>query len=138
MDEETFGPTHLEELRKGLELFNSEHYWECHEELEHYWLEQGHDPVRYIYWALIQVATSLYHFRQSNQKGAWGQLAKAYDKILHIERNSIESTYLIKHLNWEEFKKLVKNIKESENIEWISKLQEFKFILTENENVFKK
>ena len=47
----------------------SKKYWECHEELEHHWLEDAGDNARLIYWAVIQVAAAMYHFRDDNLKG---------------------------------------------------------------------
>ena len=30
---------HLQKIQYGIELFNEQKYWECHEELEDLWLE---------------------------------------------------------------------------------------------------
>ena len=61
-----FRKKHLEEIFKGIKLYNQGKYWECHEDLEEYWLERAHDPVRYIYWVIIQVAVSIYHLEGNN------------------------------------------------------------------------
>ena len=36
-----FTPEHFEKMKKGVQLFNEQKYWECHEELEHHWLEDA-------------------------------------------------------------------------------------------------
>jgi predicted metal-dependent hydrolase len=119
-------------MKRGLELFNSEHYWECHEELEHHWLEASHDQVRYVYWAVIQTATCLFHWREGNVNGAWGQLKKASEKFQYIEKNRLESEVLIKSLNWVEYKTIVKRIVEAENKMSIALLHNFKFKFSGN------
>ena len=53
-----FDQTHLAIMEQGIYLFNAQKYWECHEELEHHWLEEP-GPIRNVYWAVIQVAASM-------------------------------------------------------------------------------
>ena len=69
-----FSPEHFEKMKKGIELFNQQMYWECHEELEHHWLEDAGDNARLIYWSVIQVAAAMYHFRDENMEGVHGLL----------------------------------------------------------------
>ena len=42
-------------MREGVELFNQQMYWECHESLEDVWMEDKGDLARNVYWAVIQV-----------------------------------------------------------------------------------
>lgn len=49
-----FTKEHLCDVRKGVVLFNQQKYWECHEELEHHWLESRGDNARLVYWAVIK------------------------------------------------------------------------------------
>ena len=72
-----FTSEHLEKMQTGLQLFNEKKYWECHEEFEDLWLEDRGDPVRNVYWAIIQVAASLFHVRNGKIQGARGLLKKA-------------------------------------------------------------
>lgn len=58
----------------------SRDFFECHEILEEYWLEQNRD-VRWL--ALIQLAVAVYHERQGNVRGSH----KLYRKVLaHLSR----------------------------------------------------
>ncbi len=103
----TFGPEHLKKVKAGIECFNQEQYWECHEELEHVWLEDRADPARNVYWAIIQVAASLYHVREGNIIGARGLLKKSKEKFRRCEDMNIETDLCYKYLSWQELKQLV-------------------------------
>lgn len=54
---------------KGIELFNSGHFYECHEEIEHEWhAERG--GVRLLYQGILQIGVGLHHALGGNQRGA--------------------------------------------------------------------
>jgi uncharacterized protein len=124
-----FTESHYSKLKEGIKLYNEEKYWECHEELEDHWMEDSSDPVRYVYWAIIQVATSLYHFRDNNLNGTIGMLKKAQEKFQFIEEKKIENELLIKKLDWLIFKELVFKISNDKDSEKILQLYKFKFKL---------
>ena len=105
-----FSIEHLKNMKLGIELFNQQKYWECHEELEDHWLEDTADNARYVYWAVIQVATSLFHYRQDNILGAEGMLKKAKEKLLKCESLKVETSILFDAINWDKFKKLVRDV----------------------------
>lgn len=109
-----FDESIYQKMRVGIELFNNEQFWECHEEFEHLWLEDSHDPIRLIYWAIIQVAATNIHVRDKNPTGAFGMLAKAKNKFIRAKEAHLENDFLNKVYKWEELKKLVFNIKEKE------------------------
>jgi uncharacterized protein len=51
-----------------LHFFNIEQdYYECHEVLEEYWLNEGRNK---LLQALLQAAVGLHHFRNGNKEGA--------------------------------------------------------------------
>jgi uncharacterized protein len=122
-----FDQQHLYQMKEGLELYNSEKFWECHEVLEDLWADYSHSSVKYVSWAIIQVATSLYHVRNQNIAGAHGMLKKAKEKILQCEKLKVENELLEKSLSWSTFKHLVFAIKESDNLEAFFNLYKFKF-----------
>ena len=67
-------------LRRGIDLFNSGEYFECHEVLELAWTpERG--PRRLFLQSLIHVAVGFYHCRRDNPVGACRQLRKALRKM---------------------------------------------------------
>ena len=98
---------HLLKMQKGIEFFNVGKFWECHEELEHHWMEADNTSTRYIYWAVIQVATTLLHYHNGNLAGARGQIGKAKEKF----SKATDTSYLLeKNLNWSELKATVEKI----------------------------
>ena len=99
----------LETMLEGISLFNQGKYWECHEELEHHWLSENENQ-RFVYWAIIQVAVSLYHFTGGNIVGAKRMIAKAGEKFRKVEEFGLESQVLIEKTNWINLKKKVYNV----------------------------
>lgn len=123
-----FTPDHLVKIKEGVELFNKEFFWECHEVLEDVWMEDTYDDVRYIYWAIIQVAASLHHVRDKNEIGARGMLSKAKEKLIQAEEKNVESDVVYKYLSWEKFKKTIRDIpSDSTNLDDYRELYHFKF-----------
>jgi hypothetical protein len=55
-------------LVEAISLFNRHYYWECHEVLEHEWLEE-HGPRKLFYQGLIQASAALYHVLNANPQG---------------------------------------------------------------------
>jgi predicted metal-dependent hydrolase len=67
-------------LAHGIDLFNREEFFECHEVLEEIWTpERG--PRRKFLQALIHFAVAFYHDQQRNPVGARRQLRKGLRKI---------------------------------------------------------
>jgi len=129
-DREQFGQfnsEHLRSIRPGIELFNQQKYWECHEELEELWLSDRGDNARFVYWAIIQVATCLIHYREENIIGANGMLKKALEKISKIENLQVETDLLYNYLNWKNFKYELKSIPEAPRLENFKNLFEYRF-----------
>lgn len=58
---------------RGLELFNAEKFFECHDVIEELWLEtDSADPYRDLYKGVIQAAAALYQFERGILSGALG------------------------------------------------------------------
>lgn len=127
-----FSQEHLETIKEGVLLFNTEKFWECHEELEHHWLEARGDNIRYIYWAVIQAAACLYHVRQENLVGARGLLTKTLDKLEKCENLHVESELLDTALDWNKFKTIVRSVCAEPELKDFSNLYQFKFKTPEN------
>lgn len=121
-----FTERELDLIDKGLHLFNEQKYWECHEELEHHWLEEP-GPMRNIYWAIIQVAASMIHYRESNLVGARGLIVKAKEKIMRVKDMNLENELLNNALDWQEFKGLVNAIPDNPALVDFEKMFEFRF-----------
>lgn len=111
-------------MQEGLSLFNEQKYWECHEVFEDLWMEDRQDPVRNIYWAVIQVAAACIHYRDKNLIGCQGMIAKAKEKFKRCRDLHVLSELALKKLSWDEFESIVMRIPESSE----SKLEQFKDI----------
>jgi predicted metal-dependent hydrolase len=67
-------------FERGLELFNSARFFECHEVWEELWRpEHGH--ARLFLQALIHFAVAFHHCQCGNQSGAERQLVKGLKKL---------------------------------------------------------
>lgn len=124
----SFDATHLEKALPGVKCFNDQHYWECHEELEHAWLEDRQDPARYIYWAIIQVAASMVHYREGRLVGTVGMMNKAREKFKKARELHVVTDIVEKQLDWSELEALVMSMPEKpETIDCFEPIWNFRF-----------
>lgn len=117
---------HLAIMEEGILLYNAQKYWECHEDLEHHWLEEP-GPLRNIYWAVIQVAAAMIHYREGNLVGARGLIFKAKQKFERTEQFNIESELLKSELSWDELKSLVRAVPPESQLSDFKNIYEFRF-----------
>jgi uncharacterized protein len=109
-----FTPEHLAKMQEGIELFNEQKYWECHESFEDLWMEDKNDPARNVYWAIIQVAAACIHYRDSKIIGAQGMVNKAKEKFRRCREQHILTPLAFTYLDWEELETLVMKIKDKD------------------------
>lgn len=119
-----FDLDHLKKMEEGVRLFNEQKYWECHEALEDVWMEDRQDPIRNIYWAVIQVAAACIHYRDSNLIGAQGMIFKAKEKFKRCRDMHLLTPLAFEKLNWNQFEAIVLKIPDSTQ----SRLEDFKEI----------
>ena len=67
-------------FQRGIDLFNAEDFFECHEVLEELWTF-SQQPDRWFLQSLIHFAVGFYHARRDNRNGAMRQLRKGLRKI---------------------------------------------------------
>lgn len=67
-------------LLAGVELFNRELFFECHEALEAAWLQASGEQKTFLQ-GLIQVAVALHHLRRNNLVGATRLLTVGMEKL---------------------------------------------------------
>jgi len=67
-------------LAQGIELFNRQAFFECHEVLEDLW-RPTHGPRRLFLQGVIHLAVGFYHHQQANPTGAERQLRKGLKKL---------------------------------------------------------
>jgi uncharacterized protein len=65
---------------EGIDLFNREEFFECHEVLEDVWNLQV-DPEKQLTQGVIQLAVGLYHARRDNFVGAVKLITRALERI---------------------------------------------------------
>src|SRR5258705_10387270 len=67
-------------FRKGLEAFNSGHFYEAHEHWEEVWL-QTLNPEKMFLQGLIQVAAAFHHYSRANRQGTQNLLRAGLTKV---------------------------------------------------------
>lgn len=123
----TFTLEHLHKMKEGVELFNQQKYWECHESLEDIWMEDRQDNARNVYWAVIQVAAACIHYRDNNLIGASGMIFKAKEKFRRCRDLNVLTDLAFKYLDWEELEEVVFRIPEKSQLEDFAELFNFRF-----------
>ena len=66
--------------RKGLEAFNSAHFYDAHEHWEEVWLETP-NPDKMFLQGLIQVAAAFHHYSRANLLGTRNLLQAGLNKL---------------------------------------------------------
>lgn len=65
---------------QGVEQFNSQQFYACHDTLEALWIEAT-EPEKTFYQAVLQIAVALYHLSNSNWRGAVILLGEGINKL---------------------------------------------------------
>ena len=123
-----FSHEHLANSTEGVRLFNAQKYWECHESLEDHWIEGRGDNARYVYWAIIQVAAAMIHYRDENLSGAQGLISKAKEKFKKIDEFKVETDLMETYLSWSKLKKMVNKVPKESELKDFAELYGFRFI----------
>ena len=72
------------ELLKGIDEFNGQQFFECHETLEALWQKQP-EPERQFTQGIIQIAVGYYHLLRGNREGAIKLFARGLARIRNYE-----------------------------------------------------
>ena len=67
-------------FHEGIELFNAERFFECHEAWEQVW-NRSHGAEKVAIQGLIQAAVAILHLERGNREGAESLYAKARAKL---------------------------------------------------------
>ena len=83
-------------LREGIDLFNWERFFDCHEVLEAAWLEASGEQRTFLQ-GLIQIAVAFYHLRRENFVGAGRLLTAGMEKLSAFapERDAVDLAALL-------------------------------------------
>ncbi len=122
-----FGVEQLKLSGHGVELFNKQFYWECHEALEDPWIEDRSDNARYVYWAIIQVAATLVHARDEKYASAELMLNKSKNKFEKCHELQVITPLMTEFLSWEELERIVYAVPENPTGKDFEALLAFKF-----------
>ncbi len=68
---------------RGINEFNRQDFYECHETLEEYWNTLPVDlPERQLVQGIIQIAVGFYHLKRENVKGALKLFARGHARLV--------------------------------------------------------
>ncbi len=79
---ESFMDSHEKDrlFQKGLDAFNSAHFYDAHEHWEEVWLETP-NPEKLFLQGLIQVAAAFHHYSRANSRGCRNLLQAGLNKL---------------------------------------------------------
>ena len=69
-----------QEFWQGVEQFNSQQFYACHDTLEALWMDAT-EPQKTFYQGILQIAVALYHLGNSNWRGAVILLGEGINKL---------------------------------------------------------
>lgn len=114
------------EFWRGIEQFNQQEFYACHDTLEALWMEAT-ETDKTFYQGILQIAVGCYHLNNSNWRGAVILLGEGIRKLRDYEPDYGEiditnlikvSTNLLKYLQQidpNEINTVVSNINSSDN-----------------------
>lgn len=84
------------EFWQGIEQFNQQQFYACHDTLEALWIEAT-EPEKTFYQGILQIAVALYHLGNSNFRGAIILLGEGMNRLRHYQPTfaSIDVTQLL-------------------------------------------
>lgn len=65
---------------EGVEQFNRQQFYACHDTLEEIWME-AMEPQRTFYQGILQIAVALYHLGNANLRGATILLGEGSNRL---------------------------------------------------------
>ncbi len=77
------------EFWQGIEQFNSQDFYACHDTLEALWMEAG-EPEKKFYQGILQIAVALYHLSNQNWRGAVILLGEGINRINYYQPSYAE------------------------------------------------
>lgn len=71
-------------FKKGIEEFNQQQFYACHDTLEEIWMDSV-EPNKTFYQGILQIAVGCYHLSNSNWRGAVILLGEGSKKLREYE-----------------------------------------------------
>jgi uncharacterized protein len=72
------------EFWQGIEQFNSQDFYACHDTLEALWMEAG-EPEKKFYQGILQISVALYHLSNQNWRGAVILLGEGINRLSYYQ-----------------------------------------------------
>ncbi|MCC3404977.1 MAG: DUF309 domain-containing protein [Microcoleus sp. PH2017_10_PVI_O_A] len=72
------------EFWQGIEEFNSQDFYACHDTLEALWMEAG-EPDKRFYQGILQISVALYHLSNQNWRGAVILLGEGINRLSYYQ-----------------------------------------------------
>ena len=72
------------EFWQGIEQFNSQEFYACHDTLEALWMEAS-EPEKRFYQGILQIAVALYHLGNQNWRGAVILLGEGINRLSYYQ-----------------------------------------------------
>ncbi|MEG4280054.1 DUF309 domain-containing protein [Microcoleus sp. MON1_C1] len=69
---------------QGIEQFNSQEFYACHDTLEALWMEAG-EPEKRFYQGILQISVALYHLGNKNWRGAVILLGEGINRLSYYQ-----------------------------------------------------
>ena len=69
-----------DEFRRGIQLFNTKEFFDCHDVWEELWHDERGERRRFLQ-GMIQAAVGCYHLTNGNTTGAISQYTKSLEKL---------------------------------------------------------
>lgn len=70
-----------DQFLKGIELFNQEEFYDCHDTIEEIWLQESSDQQPFLQ-GLIQSAVAFHHYQHGKLGAARSMLNLAIEKLI--------------------------------------------------------
>ena len=78
-----------QEFWRGIEEFNREEFYACHDIFEAIWMEAG-EPNRTFYQGILQISVGLYHLSDRNWRGAVVLLGEGIGRLAYYQPDYLE------------------------------------------------
>jgi predicted metal-dependent hydrolase len=75
----------------GVDAFNRQAFYECHEYLEALWMKLPESPQRQLVQGTLQIAVGYYHWQNNNYVGARNKLKKGLSRLLPLPERSLDT-----------------------------------------------
>lgn len=72
--------TMVPEFWHGVEQFNQQQFYDCHDTLEALWMDSG-SPEKAFYQGILQIAVALYHLGNQNWRGSVILLGEGINRL---------------------------------------------------------